>query len=281
MDVLEQLEEYLDELEIKYFLADKLEGSDYEGYVCVYIEPEDFSMEVLEKLGFKKIEHNFYYMELSSAEEVNEETLKELKLIYSNQYRLASKKEELRRRLLELKQIWTQAANKIYEINLFFLKKHGREFFTPTLETLDRALKLPSLIVKNEISCHDFCYFLYQIAHESVIEETKDYLCQILIDRNPSLISKQDAQKHLKNDLLENDPFYEDILQLRNHYIHIKGSQKGNPKENCKNMFNRCSESRGLYKVNNDYEYYQFQVRILKDFLRYLEKIEDVIKIKI
>ncbi|MFQ5753676.1 MAG: hypothetical protein ACE5HI_16930, partial [bacterium] len=89
------------------------------------------------------------------------------------------------------------------------------------------------------------------------------------------------ALKYFKDELLENDQFYEDIPKLRHYYIHVRGSKQKESREKHEEEFKRCCEKRGLARLSNDFEYFQLQLKILEDFLCYLNKIDNIIRTKI
>ena len=189
---LEILEEYLDELEIKYFITDKFEGSDFEGYVCVYINNDSFSRKILSELGFKEIEYNLYYKKLEDFDKIKNEDIEYIKLSYSDKYSKIAKRNEYRKRIIKLKKIWNNIGDKIYEINQYFLKKYGKEFFMPTLETLDLSLKLTNIVVSNERSFGKFCYHLYQFGRESILKETQNELAKLLRTKYPDKCNSEE-----------------------------------------------------------------------------------------
>lgn len=279
---LEIFEEYSDELEIRYLIADKLEGSDFEGYLCVYIDDDSFSRKILTELGFKKIENDLYYKKLEKFEEIKDEDIEDLKLYFSNKYSKIAKKNEYRKRIVKLKKIWDKISDKIYEINQYFLKKHGKEFFIPTLETLDLSLKLTNIVASNERSFGKFCYYLYQFGRESIFKETHDELAELLQKKYPNECkTKNDSKKFLKERLLENDSFYCQIDRLRHYEVHL--IQK-TVEEKDKNFINEVKQfylNRIKKLPINDFEFFLLQMRLLKDFDDFLNKINTIITTKI
>jgi len=281
-DYLEGLEEYLDELEIKYFVADKFEGSDYDGYIAIYIDDDNFSRQILSGLGFKNIENDFYYKRLEDFDKIKEEDIEEIKLSYSDKYSKIAKRKEYRKRIIKLKKIWDDIGNKIYEVNQYFLKEYGKEFFTPTLETLDLSLKLTNIVVSNERSFGRFCYYLYQFGRESILNETLNKLSKLLQQKYPDKCkSEKDCRKFLKEELLENDQFYYEIHNLRHYEIHlIKKIVKDDDKDFV-NKVKECYLGRVKKIPTNDYEYFLLQMRLLKDFKKFLNKIYYIITTKL
>jgi hypothetical protein len=277
-DYLESFEEYLDEFEIKYFVTDKFEGSDYEGYICIYIDEDSFSKEILFELGFEKIEDNLLYKKLEEFDEIDDKFIEKIKLYYSDKYSIIAKKGEYAKRIMKLKKIWDEIGDKIYEINQFFLKKYDKEFFMPTLETLDLSLRLTNTVAMNERSFGEFCYHLYQFGRESILKKTSDKLFELLQTKYPyECKSKDDSKEFLKNHLLEIDPFYYQIDKLRHYEIHLTGNMSSDFIDEIKRVYLSY-----LGKLpTNDFEYFLLQLRILKDFDSFLEKIYTIITTKI
>lgn len=283
-DYLERLEKYLDELEIKYFIADKFEGSDYEGYIAVYIDNDSFSRKILKELGFKEIENDFYYKKLEYFDKIKDEDIEDIKLTYSDKYSRIAKRNEYRKRIIKLKKIWDKIADKIYEINQYFFKKYGEEFFLPTLETLDLSLKLTNIVVSNERSFGCFCYKLYQFGREAILRETQDELVKLLREKYPyECRDREECKKFLKEQLLKNDPFYYQIDKLRHYEIHLA---KKIVQEQDKNFLNEIkqiySHRLSTNKLpTNSLEYFTLQMGILKDFYKFLFKIYEIITTKL
>lgn len=277
-DYLEVLEEYLDELEIKYFVADKFEGSDYEGYIAVYIDDDSFSRKTLTALGFKEVENDFYYKKLEDFDKIKDEDVEDIKLSYSDKYSKIAKRNEYRKRIIKLKKIWDDIGDKIYEINQYFLKKCGKEFFVPTLETLDLSLKLTNLVVSDERSFGKFCYYLYEYGRESIIEETRNELAQSLQTKHPNKCrSRKECEKFLKEKLLEDDLFYYQIDKLRHYEVHlIKGMGPDFINEIKQAYLNRI----GKLPIN-EFEFFLLQIKLLKDFNKFLDKIYTIITTRV
>jgi len=283
---LELLEDYLDELDIKYFVANYLEGSDFEGYVCVYVDSNDFSIELLESMGFELLKPNLYVMETSDFKEVPDKRIEEIKQYFSEKYRVNQKKEELRKRIVELKEIWKKIGERLYVINLISLRDHPElkhEFFLPTLETLRLAFKLPYYVVTDEVDLHQFCCDVFLIAHEAIHLETFEYLKQQIIKKIPEVQNqpedkrKKAAFDYLMNRFLGNDIFYQDIHKTRHFFTHIKGREIKKPKEKCFDEFRECINNRSLARLSCDFDYYLFQLRLLRDFLTFLNNIESIL----
>lgn len=280
-DYPEALEEYFDELEVKYFISDKFEGSDYEGYIAVYIDDDSFSREILSELGFKKIEDDFYYKKLEDFDRIKEGDIEEIKMSYSDKYSKIAERKEYRKRIIKLKKIWDGIGDKIYEINHYFLIKYGKEFFSPTLETLDLSLKLTNIVVSNERTFGRFCYYLYQFGRESILKETMNELSKLLQEKYPDKCkSKDNARKFLREELLENDPFYYQIDMLRHYEIHLI---KKIVKDDDKDFINKVKECylRRVKKIpTNNFEFFLLQMKLLRDFNGFLKKIYDIITTK-
>lgn len=280
MDIQEILKEYLDELEIKYFIADHFEGSDYEGYACVYVDSDDFSIECLTQLGFEKIKPDFFIINIDKLNKIPEQEIERIKLFYSEQYTLKNSSREFHRRILNLTRLWNKIVKVYNEINTHFFRQYSLFYFQPFSETVNRALKLPLQLVRDEEGLEEFCFCLYQVGYECVDEETKSFVGNILRNKVPQLkdAKKEEIEKYWKMDLLMNDHFYNDILLLRNYYKHLKGQRKETDRKDFENKFKECLKRRMLSKLSNDYEYYYFQYKILEDFLEYLKKINTIFK---
>lgn len=277
-EYLEVFEKYSDELEIKYLIADKFEGSDYEGYIVVYIDDDGFSRKILVNLGFQKIESDLYYKKLEDFDKIEDDKIEEIKLYYSDKYSKNFKKNEYRKRTVKLKKIWDSIADKIYEINQLFFKNYGTEFFVPTLKTLDLSLKLTNIIVLNERSFGRFCYYLYLFGYESILEETRNELFKSLKTVYPEkCINKESYLKFFKEELLENDPFYDQIDKLRNYEIHLKEKLEPENLDVIKNF----SPNKIKKLPTNKYEYFILQIKLLEDFYSFIEKMYDIIATKL
>lgn len=141
-------------------------------------------------------------------------------------------------------------------------------------------MRLPLLIVTDEKSLEEFCYCLYQVGYECVSEDTKNYICDILKRKAP--YSEESTIKEIahywKEKILKNDDFYCDIDVLRHYYIHLKGKDTKNSRENWEKRFKACLLRRNLKTLSNDYEYYIFQRKILEDFYAYLDKLDTIFR---
>lgn len=276
MDLVEKLRDYLDALEIRYFVADKVEGSDYQGYLCVLIDTDDEdATDKLEELGFDRIKHDFYLITIDGFYELDEETIEQIKLNNSEKYKLDSKKDEFGKRLSVLRSLWGDIIEKYDDINSYFFRKHELNFFEPTRQTLSLCLRLPNILVRNERDLNAFCCGLYQLGRESVFEKTRSRILNIVHKKYSRLTEYANSLQYFEEELLNNDPFYTDIKILRNYYSHVRQREREEVKLEI------CYKRRGIQKLGNDFDFFQFQVKILKDFESFLAKIDDIIKTKL
>ena len=151
----------------------------------------------------------------------------------------------------------------------------------PTLETLDLSLKLTNIVVTNERSFGQFCYYLYQYGRESISKEAQSELAKLLKQRYPDKCKNdEECRKFLKENLLENDPFYYQIDSLRHYEIHLIQQMQ----EKDKNFINDVKQSY-ISRINkiptNNFEFFILQMKLLRDFNGFLKKIYDIITTKL
>lgn len=281
------IEKVLDELNAKYFVVEKFESSDYEdGYVGVYLEDNSEFENVLINKGFEKIKKDFFLIEINKLKIIPARELKEIKLCYSEKLKMVNNTSLFQKRILEATAIWNKIIDMYLAINKFFKHygKHKEYYFNPTERVTERLYKLPLLLVSDENSLSEFCYYLYQLTFECIKDEIKiDVGYKINEKFDLGGTSKREIKK-LINDLLGEDNFYNDIEELRHYFIHLYYEDDNNKKnyspEAHEDVLIKCLQKRMLQKLTNDYEYYHLQIDILSDCQRYLSKLYEIITTK-
>ena len=85
MDLQENQKKILDELQIKYFISDVFESSDFEnGYGCIYIESVDEARKKLISLNFEGVRRNLFVIDIHQLETISEKKIEEAYLILSD-----------------------------------------------------------------------------------------------------------------------------------------------------------------------------------------------------
>lgn len=275
MDYLEKLTDYLEELDIKYFVTDILEGSDFQGYCCIYTNNDREVEDILLKLNFGKIKSDLFIIELSDIDTIDEKNIQYLKSSFAHRYKLENAKNELTNRKSKLEEIWSEIIEIFESINAYFLREHKRNLFEPTQETLLISLKLPTKLVKTDNDLKEFCLLLYQFAIESILKETLNFIADKIIHNNSNFESAKEQKQIVSDELLDNDSFYNDIKFLRNFYSHLSFNQED------MNRFNQCHKRLGIRSLKNGIDYFHFQLNLLKDFKEHLSSIDKNIKTKL
>lgn len=278
------IEELLKELGAKYFLVEKFESSDYDGYACVYLaEQDDFDKEnVLLDKGFEEIKPGFFIIDIKLLKDIPDVEIKKIKLLHSERLKLENNAFQFQKRYLEVNKLWNKIVKKYIDINTLFFRFHNVFYFEPTNRTLEIALNIPLKLVNDEKSLGEFCYLLYQLMYECVKNETRDYIGKIIAERVSTIKTSNDGKVYFINNLLGNDKFYNDIKELRHYFNHIylTDNSRTLTHEERETKFMECIEKRMLNKLTNDYEYFHFQVELLNDCYIYLKKIYDIFSTK-
>lgn len=256
----EELEYYLHVLDIQYLITQRLEASDYIGYVCVLIEPDEFSKKILlQELGFKQITHDFYYIEIENAEKLKVEKIEEIKLYYSNKFDIHKNNEIYRKNIKRLIKIWGKIRKVKYKINEnFYLdenKGNGKPFFyygkDYGYKFWDKIINLSTFIVLDAESLRIFVTDLYQAYYETLQNENSIKWIEKQIKKIYNITEKKEIKKKYI-ELINYDQFYFDIATLRNFYEHHRSEkEKDVNDQDIRNIF-----IRRINKIPiNEYDY--------------------------
>jgi len=281
------IEQVLEELNAKYFIVEKFESSDYEdGYVGVYIEDGSEYESILINRGFERIRRNFLLIEISKLKIITEKELRKIKLNCSEKLKMDSSACLFQKRILEVTAIWYKIIDKYLAINKFFKHygKHKEYYFNITERINERVYKLPLLLVNEEKSLGDFCYYLYQLTYECVKDEIRMDVGYKINDKFRHNSNSRKEILGFVNDLLGEDNFYNDIEDLRHYFIHLYYKddkfKKDYLPEAHEEVLIKCLQKRLLNKLTNDYEFYHLQIDILNDCYKYLSKLYEIITTK-
>ena len=258
----EEFDEFLDDLSIEFFMTNPILDDEMgSGYVCIYLKTDDDEdiKPILKELNFKKIKNDFYYRSLSGFEEITKSSLDEIKRNYSDRMSQKIKAGEKLNCYQQLEAKWKKIAKKTSRINWFCLrdKRCNKQFFESSLHTGDIFFNLPNLLVQNENQLGRFSMDLHKF-----YEETKN------IDE-----FNDDNLKVSLKACVNNHPFVKNLSSLRNLNCHNRPFKKRrNIYKNEENV-RKILKDYGMPNPKNRYEYFSIQMGVLKELIRFLDKI--------
>jgi len=165
------LKEYLDDLDIDYFMVRSLSGSEmYSGYIVIYIDTDDFSRSILEKLGFQKIEEDLYFISAADAYDyINSRKLKSIIFENSMGIKECHRNDNFLKERIEIAELWDSLCKLILEINEIYYEKYRCYFYDfKNLRMIYEAFTMKSFVTDNYDDLHRFVGVLHYLLHDSI-----------------------------------------------------------------------------------------------------------------
>jgi hypothetical protein len=265
-------------LEIDYIDKISLEGFEADtGYFVLLVKDlDEIDTEDLVKLGFEKIKEDLCIINNFDID-VEEKYLDKIR--YNRSRKIANLDfEEIRKnRLLELLPIYERIRYLTKEVNEDFRLKKQVDFFSPSNETLNAILGLYGLVCCDSYTFSKFCYHIYQLLRESVYKKSLkkfgDYYCEVT---GKSFGSEEKLKEHIKTDFLGQDNFFYQIANFRHFYIHIIEKmqiEKRNNESDKIESIQSYIKNKLSRRIGCKFDYFLIQKELLKDAIKFLEKI--------